>query len=493
MAIWFRFLETDWFCRRRPALKTIPFVLATTQRGRKVIIALNPLASQEGITPGSTVADAQASIPLLQAFDTIPEQATRLLTAIGHWCYRFTPVVAVDNTDGLLMEITGCAHLWGGEAAYLAEITKRLQQLGYQAQAAIADTAGAAWAMARYGPHTIVAPGRQTAALQELPPAALRLSAPVQERLQKLGFRHIKGFINMPRAALSRRFGTELLQRLDEALGTEAEVLQPLVPPATWRERLPCLEPVCTRTGIEIAIEQLLEKLCLRLQQEGKGIRNAVLSGNRIDGQMVQISLCTLLPSVNTKHLFKLFELKIASLEPAPGIELFTLEATDVEDLNACQETMFAQTGNLADKELAELIDRISSKLPDAQIRRYLPAAHYWPEECLQVTTSLTEGPITDWPQKPRPVELLAVPEPIEVTAPIPDYPPMLFRYKGSLHTIKKADGPERIERAWWMDAGKHRDYYSVEDEQGRRYWVFRLGHYDNEQSPGWFIHGFFA
>lgn len=493
LSIWFRFLETDYCVRRQPGLKAIPFVLAEPKQGRKVITAVNPLALKEGILPGATVADSKATLPALQSLDAVPGQAEKLLTAIGHFCYRYTPVVTVDLPDGLLLDITGCAHLAGGELPYLEKIVRQLHETGYYVQAAIADTTGAAWAMARYGGERIIAPGQQRAALQPLPPAALRLDPAVLQRLSKLGFRHIGGFMNKQRSVLRRRFGEGLILRLDQALGIQEEMLLPLVPPAEYRERLPCLEPICTRTGIELALQQLLEKLCGRLEKEGKGIRSVVFSGNRVDGQDVQIDISTVLPSVSIPHLFKLFELKIGQLEPGMGIELFTLEAVHSEDLNARQESLFELTGDLADKEIAELVDRIRSRLPGVQIRRYLPAEHFWPEQSLSATGSLTEAAATYWPAKARPVELLARPEPIEVTAPIPDYPPMLFRYKGMVHTIKKADGPERIERAWWMDGGEHRDYYCVEDAEGRRYWVFRLGHYDKTEPPGWYLHGFFA
>jgi len=493
VALYFRYPETDWWCRRHPELKEIPFVLAEAQHGRKVITAITPAAEKENITVGMTVAGAKACFPDLQSFDAIPGHVEKLFTAIGHWCDRFTPVVATDVPDGLLLNVTGCAHLWGGERQYLTEICSRLQEFGYHVRGAMADTPGAAWAAARYSSRQIIPRGKQAVALMDLPPTALRLSPPVIDRLYKLGFREIKGFMHIQRSMLRRRFGPELLLRMDQALGAVEEILVPLAAPAEYRERLPCLEPISTRGGIEAAIRQLLERLCERLQKAGKGIRNAVLKGCRIDGQKVQIQLTTVRPSVNVLHLFRLFELKIQQLEPGLGIELFTLEATQTEDTDAFQETMFEIKGDLADKEIAELVDRISGKLNGVQIRRYLPSAHYWPEQSLQATRSLTDMPVIQWPEKQRPVELLHNPHLIEVTAPIPDYPPMLFKYRGELHRIKKADGPECIERAWWMDSGNHRDYYAVEDEKGRRYWVFRSGHYDNSQPPGWFLHGFFA
>jgi protein ImuB len=187
-----------------------------------------------------------------------------------------------------------------------------------------------------------------------------------------------------------------------------------------------------------------------------------------------------------------LFESKLQTIEPDLGIELFILEAPRVEDHAACQENLWEAKGGLDDIRLSELIDRLTGKIGANCIRRFLPDEHYWPERSIKSTSSLQDKPATGWKlDRPRPIQLLARPEHIEVTAPVPDYPPMNFRYKGKLHKILKADGPERIEQEWWIQEGQHRDYYAVEDEQGCRYWLFRLGHYDEKYE--WFIHGFFA
>ena len=193
--------------------------------------------------------------------------------------------------------------------------------------------------------------------------------------------------------------------------------------------------------------------------------------------------------------MFKLFELHIDTIEPALGIELFVLEAGKVEDTETPQEALWKSSGSIEDNEIAELLDRIKGKVTDATINRFLPDEHYWPERSFRPAASLHEKAATVWrTDKPRPIMLLSQPQPVTVTAPVPDYPPMMFTYRGIRHQVVKADGPERIEREWWLDgSGLHRDYYCVEDEQGKRYWLFRLGHYDGKQLPGWYIHGFFA
>jgi protein ImuB len=495
ITLWFRHLTTDWFSLRRPDLQKTPFVLAAPDHGRMVITAANTIAQSQGIDIGMAAADARAITPSLQVLDDRPGLNTKLLTALGEWCIRYTPLAAIDPPDGLILDSTGCAHLWGGDEPYLREIVNRLRTRGYDVRGAMADTIGAAWAIARFGRvQSIIDIGGQTTALLPLPPASLRLDPAILQRLQKLGLYRIANFIDMPRSALRRRFGPELLLRLDQALGTEQEMIQSLHPIEPYQERLPCLEPIVTATGIAIALERLLETLCARLQNEAKGLRTAGFTCYRVDGRIERIAISTNRPSHHTDHLFKLFELSIPTIEPALGIELFILEASKVEGLSPLQERLWEASCGLDDIGLAELLDRLAGKIGANNIHRFLPDEHYWPERSIKPATFLHEKTATAWRvDRPRPIRLLARPEPVEVTAPIPDYPPMLFRYKDRLHKVVKADGPERIEREWWLEEGPHRDYYSVEDEEGMRYWLFRSGHYTAGKPHRWFIHGFFA
>ena len=495
LTIWFRHLTTDWLTLRQPELKLVPFVFAITEHNRKIITAANSLAESQGIKAGMPVADARAMIPELQVLDEKPNRAEQLLKALGKWCIRYTPIVTLDLPEGLILDITGCAHLWGGERAYLKEIVTRLTNSGYDVRAAIADTIGTAWAISRFGRITpIIDSGTQAPALLPLPAAALRLESAVLARLQKLGLYTIGSFINMPRSALRRRFGEGLLVRLAQALGQAEEYIQPIIIPEPLQERLPCMEPICTKVGIEIAITRLLEALCIRLQETGKGIRMATLKCYRVDGKIQTVDIGTNRATNHVKHLFKLFELKVASIAPGLGIELFILEALKVEEVSLSQEVLWAANPGLDDEGVVELLDRITAKLGSGIIYRYLPDEHYWPERSFKPASSLQEPALVQWhTDKPRPVRILAKPEPVDVTAPIPDYPPLMFRYKNTVHHIKKADGPERVEREWWIESGEHRDYYNVEDQEGRRYWLFRSGHYDGGQARQWFIHGFFA
>jgi protein ImuB len=495
VTIWFRYLKTDWFTFRRPQLKGIPFVLASPDHGRMVITDANALAYAAGAVSGMVVADARAIITSLQVIDDRSNLSAKLLLALAEWCIRFTPFVAVDHPDGLILDATGCMHLWGGEVQYLEAITNRLNQPGYHVRTAMADTIGAAWAVSRFAKESgVVTTGQQMNALLCLSPGALRPEFELIERFQKLGFYKIRDFIKMPRSVLRRRFGAAFIKRLDQAIGTEEEYVKPVFPVDIYQERLPCLEPIVTATGIEIALNRLLEAICQRLQQEEKGLRTAIFKSYRVDGKIEKLEIGTNRPSHNALHLFKLFENKLQGIEPGMGIELFTLEAQKLEDASPVQKQLWSGSCGLMDNELAELLDRIAGKVGQSNIHRYLPAEHYWPERSYKLAESVEERPTTNWKtDKPRPVQLLHIPERIEVSAPIPDYPPMLFRYKGEVFKVTKADGPERIESEWWLEDGAHRDYYCVEDEKGRRYWLFRLGHYTAEKSHQWFLHGFFA
>jgi protein ImuB len=493
VTIWFPHLLTDWF-ELRGRTGGSAFVLVKPVHGRMVITTVNPLAAAQGVNTGMALADARVFIPSLEHAGEPADLAEKLLNRIAEWCIRYTPVVAIDPPAGLIFDASGCAHLWGGEEEYVTEIINRFKQLGYTARAAMADTAGAAWAFAHFGENRmVIAPGQHITALIPLPPAALRLDEDTVQRLVKLGLRQIGDFIAIPRPALHRRFGPSFILRLDQAIGHEREIIHPVHPVEPYQERLPCLDPIVTRTGIEIALERLLQTMIARLQEEEKGLRKAVFKCYRMDGKTMCIQVGTNRPSCNVLHLLKLFESKIGDIEPGPGIELFILEAPLVDDMIPVPVSIWKKNGGLADNNLSELLDRLATRIGNEHIHRYLPAEHYWPERSTKPSSSLDEQATIPWRcDRPRPIQLLSKPERIEVTAPIPDYPPMLFRYKGKLHKILKADGPERIEQEWWLQQGQHRDYYRVEDEEGNRYWLFRSGHY-NDTNYQWFVHGFFA
>ncbi len=490
-SIWFPYLLTDYVSRKKSEYRDVAFVLATPERGRMVVKAVNRLAEQKGIFTGMVVADCKAIFPDLLVLETESGRTEKLLNALAEWCIGYTPFVSVDFPNGLILDTSGCSHLWQGEQKYLESIRKKLWAYGYETKSAVADTIGTAWAMARFGNATVVKSGSEYQALLGLPPSGLRLEDAILAKLKKLGLKTIGSFIGMPRSALRRRFGESLPHRIAQALGQQVEMVQPVKPIEPYQQRLPSLEPVCTATGIEIALKELLESLCDRFEKEGIGLRSAVFKAYRIDGDIQKIEIGTGQASRNVAHLFKLFEHKIGSFQPELGFELFVLEAPKVEEVVHEQGAMW-ETSAKNNTKVAELLDRLAAKMRPDCIKRYLPTEHYWPERSISEAVSLYEKPKTSWRSDlPRPAHLLLKPEVIDVSFLLPDYPPVRFLYKGERHEIAKADGPERIEQEWWIEDGRFRDYYCVEDEEGARFWLFRLGPYND--NPKWFLHGFYA
>jgi protein ImuB len=396
--------------------------------------------------------------------------------------------------DGLLLDITGCAHLRGGEFSFLKDIVVRLRTAGYEVRGAMADTVGAAWAVSRYGcEQPIIASGAQAASLAKLPPSSLRISNETAERLRNLGIRTIHDLSKIPRSSLNRRFGQELTLRLCQALGEAPEVLTPKRPVNPYEETLVSSDGISTAEGISHALKILLGLLCVRLKQEGKGARALTLEGHRLDGGIERVAVGTSRPSRSEIHLFKLFEDKLTKIEPALGIETLMLSCGHVEEVTAEQDEILADA-HAGDAAFPEMIDRLSNKIGARAMTRYLPNERHWPERSVAPATSMQQKPETVWEAgRIRPIRLLTPPEPVEVTAPVPDYPPMFFLHNGRRHRVRKADGPERIEREWWLDAGDARDYFRVEDEDGGRYWLFRSGPYKDGEAARWFMHGVFA
>jgi protein ImuB len=493
MYIWFRYLLSDWLLIKHPQLNEVPVAFVKQERNKVRIHAVNAVAKNQGIEIGMAAADAKAIIPTIKVIDAVDGQEAKLLRKFGLWCIGFTPFVAVDLPDGLILDITGCAHLFKGEAGYYQKMISQLREGKFDTRAAIADTIGAAWAAARYSNVEILESGQQMELLKKFPPVSLRLTSETLDRLQKLGFFTVESLMKIPSKTLKQRCGEELPVRLSQALGFRDEQITPLIAPVPYVERLACLEPVRTAPAILIAIENLLKSLCERLSNESNGLRKAVLNCYGVDGKLQKVQISTNKGSYFVPHLMKLFGLQVPKIMPGLGIELFVLEASRVEAVEHQQEEMWIGEQGLKDKCLVELIDRIAGKMGADVIKRYLPTESFWPEHSFQLTQSITEIPQTNWNKhRVRPMHLLKMPMPIKVMALLPDYPPKQFLFKDKLYEVVKADGPERIEYEWWRGEQLHRDYYVVEDNKGQRYWLFRSGHYGQVDSK-WFLHGYFA
>ncbi len=524
-----------------------PLVTIAKLQGRLTVMAASEAARAAGILPGQTLADARALEPGLHALEADPAAERGALAELADWCGRYTPWVAEEEpapggAGGLLLDITGCAHLFGGEARLLSDLVGRLARHGFAARAAAADTAGAAWAFARFAAarapeELLLAPGRQRAALAPLPLAALRLPPETVEGLAQLGLRRVGDLYPLPRAPLVRRFGMLLCRRLDQALGSLDEPIAPRRPLPPWRLQLAFAEPIGRMEDIQAGLERLLAALCRRLAAEARGARRLELTLFRSDGTLARAAIGTSRPAREPAHLLRLFREPLEVLDPGLGVDLMTLAAPLVEPLEPSQAGLPGAANDEGSEDgmalFGELVDRLGNRLGFDNLRRLAPAESHLPERAQRPATVLapaatkTTAPSARSEKNPRPLRLFARPQPVDAIAPVPDDPPHLFRWGRQLHRICRADGPERIAPEWWRDdapgerasgdprpddmasgdgasgdmasrigaaaeAGL-RDYYRVEDEAGRRFWLYREGLYRPGRPARWFLHGLFA
>jgi protein ImuB len=448
-----------------------------------------------------------------------PSTGTRWLEAIADGCRRYTPLVAVDAPDGVLLDIAGCAHLFGGETALIADLTARLRRFGWRARAGVAGTIGAAWAVARYAERPFVAPGGERAALAPLPLKALRLPAETVAGLRRVGFNCIDDLVGVPRAPLVARFSSSVLRQFDRALGNEREPLMPRLPVAPYvaEQRFP--EPIMTEGHVLATIARLARRLATMLERRGEGLRRVELELFRTDGEVRRIAAGTSRPVRDAEEVRALFAERLAALadplDPGFGFDLARLNVMTAETSPPQQVKLDAHCDTA---DLAPLIDRLSARLGAHRVTRPVAQDSHIPELaaiCVPAQSKAEDDGWNDFRRfrdkadlSPRPLRLLVQPEPIETIAGVPDGPPLRFRWRRALHKVATAEGPERIEGAWWSaDGGKvdknlARDYFRVEDTEGRRFWLYRAGLYrdlmrDDLTSrtpvPVWFLHGLFG
>jgi protein ImuB len=504
LAIWLRFWAADRW--RRAHATERPFVLAETVGPRRQVMAADPRALGCGIAPGLGVADAQALIPDLLVLQADPAGDLAALHRLAEWATRFSPLVAPDPVDGLMIDVTGCAHLWGGEEKLLADALRRLRSHGFDVAGAIAGTIGAAWAAARFSQAktgTIIPTGAVSGALAALPVQALRIDAVTADGLQRLGLRKIGDLYPMKRAGLAQRFGTALITRLDQALGCAAETLSPLLPPPDHRVGLGFGEPISAPESIRRVSEILVERLARELAEHQRGARALKLSAYRLDGVVSALAIGTARASAAPRHLFHLIAEKLERIDPGPGIEFMSLAAERTEVVTALQSGMIdMDEAAISAADLAPLMDRLANRLGAERLARPVPVESHVPERAVKLVAPLAEEKKKkQWPKlPPRPTRLLPNPEPIEVMAPVPDDPPITFRWRRILHRVTWAEGPERVAPEWWRPASSDanesletRDYYRVQDEGGSRYWLYRAGLYQAGKPPRWYLHGVFA
>jgi len=468
----------------------------TTQGSRRVLIAASPEAATAGLRAGQALADAQAILPEVALHPHAPEADAAWLRRLTHWARCVTPLPALDPPDGLLLDITGIAHLHGGEEALRRALIARFARAGITVQAAIAGTADCAAALARAAIEDVVPPGGETAAVAPLPLHALRLPEGAIAALHRLGLRRVGDLLRQPRGPLAKRFGADLLATLDAATGLRPRPLRPLRPPPDFLAARDFLEPVVTREAIDATLALLLPELCARLTEAGQGARRFLLHAFRVDGVVQVAAIGTGLPARDPPHIARLFREKLEKLEPGFGFERLALEARAAAPLTAAQAALPGEGGASPDirrQALGELLDRLSQRV---EVWRPAPRASHWPERAiLRVGPFESVQPPAGWPGSgPRPVRLLRRPLQLSAVALLPDAPPSLLRLGRASWRVARAEGPERIAPEWWRDRPERpfRDYYRVELASGARLWVCRSGVAVPGEATTWWLHGRF-
>lgn len=457
------------------------------------LVALDARAAGLGLTPGMMLADARALVPELRVIPADPAGDAGVLDRLRRWSGRYSPWTARDGADGLFLDITGCAHLFGGEAALAADIVARLAGFGFAARVGIADTPGAAWAIARCRSEDPVAPaGAAQAALADLPVTALRIDPATHALLDRLGLRLVGDLLRLSPADRTA-LDPQLARRVDQALGHLPEPISPCEPPPAFHVGLSPAEPIVDGGALGQILDLLLRDLTARLAAIDQGARALALHVFRTDGTTASVAVGTVRPSRDARALARLFADKIATIDPGFGIERVRLDARTIEPLPATQAAFALgarASEHWADGDVIELVDRLANRLDEGAVHGIALRESHVPERAqapVPAFTTAAQAP----PTQPRPLRLFR-PEPIETTALLPDDPPAVFRWRRALHRVVSAQGPERIEHEWWCGQREAlRDYYRVEDEHGARFWLYRET--DTDGAMRWYLHGVFA
>ena len=465
-------------------------VTAANDGRRQVVASVDAAAAGLGLRAGMPLAQAQALVPGLAIAPAAPAAENEGLRQLAGWCLRYAPLASADPPDGIWIDVTGSTHLHGGETGLLRDLVARFAAYGVTARVAIADTPGAAWGLVRYG----LAPA-MTEGLDPLPIEALRLSAAICDGLRLMGFDRVGQLVATPRGPLVRRFGAIVATRLDQAFGAVFEPIVPAIPAELIQERLAFMEPLLTAAAFSAVIARLTATVCTTLEHSGQGARRLDLLFERVDGTIATLRVGTARPSRDARHLGRMLDEKLERIDPGLGIEAMRLIVTRADALG---HTQTATLSGSPRADIGALVDRLSNRLGAERVYRAEPVESDVPERSVRRVPALQRGGGKSWsPDLPRPVRLLDPPQPVETMALLPDHPPLAFTWRRVRHRVKHADGPERIAGEWWKRDGEMRsvrDYFRVEDEDGRRFWLFRRGDGEDPATGDrrWFLHGFF-
>lgn len=509
LAVWLPFLTSDRFRHQSNgshAQADVPLCFTEKHNNALRVVRVDRKAMDIGLTPGLTLADARARVPQLAAVEMDHAADAAWLERIADFCDRYTPMTALDAPDGLVLDITGCAHLFGGEKSLLDDLVARLSHGATQVRTALAGTPQAARALARFGPpHVIVAPGREVESVAPLPVAALEAGAETMTALLRAGLKTVGDLTCRPHKPLVARFGAALVARLVRLQGGENIAITPRRPVQVCSAERRFAEPL-TQTGDVLAtLEALAGHTADSLEKRGHGGRRFDAALFRTDGTVSRLTIETARPVRAPQTVTRLFRERIDTLgdplDPGYGYDLIRLSVPVSAALETAQHTLDGR--QVEDEDVTALVDRLSTRFGRHAVTQFVPAETHIPEQAVRaMPAGRATAQATHWQTAPadarpmRPVHLFAQPQLIEALAEIPDGPPLRFRWRRVLHEIVRAEGPERIAPEWWRgdEGSRTRDYYCVEDSHGRRFWIFRHGLYEElPHHPRWFMHGLFA
>ncbi|MEP2103925.1 MAG: DNA polymerase Y family protein [Parasphingorhabdus sp.] len=506
LALFLPFLSSERIIRNSAgALDTAsgrPFALVEKRRGALVLAALDRQAQEQGLHIAMPLADARARVPELLIFDHDGDADTHLLARLAEACERYTPMVAVHLPQSLVLDISGCAHLFGDEQILVRDVEDRFDGARLSLQWALAGTVDAALALARFG--------LKEGAEAQLPVAALDMNDRTHRSLERAGLYHIGDLTDRPRAPLAARFGSELVLKLERLLGQEDRPVNPKRKTSAIITERRFAEPMGHIDSALLCLHELFIEAAQLLEERKQGARNIRMQLFRCDGHVANLAIETGAPTRDDKLFRRLLNERIDKLndplDPGFGYDLVRLSIARAESLNAVQTDIHGARDAASDE--AALLSQLSIRLGRQDVQRFEPANSYIPEHGLRARAALdyTQSFIWDQPElaapPTRPLFLFDPPQHIKVMAEVPDGPPRRFIWKRITHDVTRAEGPERIASTWWRKrqghlpgkAGLTRDYYRVEDSEGRRYWLFRYGLYGTEKAqPDWYIHGSFA
>ncbi|MBY4592175.1 MULTISPECIES: Y-family DNA polymerase [Rhizobium] len=499
VSIYFPDLPTDRIRRGDPAIPVEEAIAVISKSGSKRwVSAADAAARKAGIHVGMPAAKAQALLQGLRMIDADPAADAAALERVSMWALtQYSPIVAVDALDGIVMDTEGADHLQGGEERMLTSIANRFRAKGLAARVAIADTWGAAHACARaVNRETVIVPSGDTIrAVERLPISLLRLPEKTVGDLRILGFRTIGDLSTTARAPLALRFGPEIGRRLDQLFGRVSEPIDPIRSPELVEVTRSFAEPIGAAETIDKYVGRLIVQLVAELQRKGLGVRRTDLIVEKVDGTRQAIRAGTAKPVRDVAWLTKLFRDRTQTIEPGFGIEKLALVAVMSEPLEEKQKA--SSLVDEQDADITPLIDVLGNR--GQRVYRVAPVASDVPERSVQRIAAIGEDVTKDWVHHwRRPVRLFARPDRIEAIALLPDHPPASITWRGKRHRVRRADGPERVFGEWWKRDSEFeavRDYFVIENESGERYWIFRSGDgIDPETgSHKWFMHGIFG